>query len=218
MLEWTEPFHSEPTSVQLLTLVSVAPCRRVAAHHQAQAVVPVWRVGGEVRLVTWRRRPLHPLPPAYVGDGAWEEGHCQWMPQSPLDQLIAPVFRHPLFLFLLTRDKHHPYVETCGITGAGEHLRWRRFLSLDQSHTSVVLLIGVGILRNPIIFPERNVHNQGYEDNMTGTVFRSIYRFKDECSPLLHQESIRSLFIFQILDTVLCRWQLLITSMMWKQS
>lgn len=107
-IEWTDPFFILNHHVLSFTLLSVAPRRRVTAHHQAQAVVPVWRVGGKVWLVTWRRRSLHPLPPAHVGDGAWEEGHSQRMPQSPLDQLVAQVITCPLFFFLNPQQLTYP--------------------------------------------------------------------------------------------------------------
>lgn len=77
--------------MQSLTPLLVAPCRWAAAHNQAEAVVPVWRAGREVRLGARRRRPLHPLPSAHAGDGAGKEGHGRRMPQPPLDQLVATI-------------------------------------------------------------------------------------------------------------------------------
>lgn len=224
-MNWPFP---EPTSVLLLTLPSVAPCRRVTAHHQAQALVPVWRVGGEVRLVTRRRRPLHPLPPAHVGDGAWEEGHGQRMPQSPLDQLVAPVTNQTssfFFFFFLTPPQQ--LTNTSSLSGnLWNNRSWRTFklekiFFSDRFHTSVISLIGVDVLRKPIISPKRNVSPRQWRQHDVETVSsKAPPEFKDECSPALyHQDSNRSLFfpsLFQILDRLVDHWQLLITSVMWE--
>lgn len=124
--EWTDPFV-KPTSGLSLTLLSVAPLRWVTAYHQAQALVPVWRVGGEVRLVTRRCWSLHPLPPAHVGDGAWEEGHGQRMPQSPLDQFVAPV-TNPMSSFLFLKKNPQQLTNTPSLSGTLWNNRgWRTF-------------------------------------------------------------------------------------------
>lgn len=142
-----------------MTLLPISPCRWAAAHHQAKAVVPVWRAGREVRLGTRRRRPLHPLPSAHAGDGAREEGHGRRMPQPPLDQLVATITDQtpsssgtPTVSLSIV-----PLVAACGTTAwrdAGDHLSWSRwerlillswpiphihsflYLSRRKSHTS----------------------------------------------------------------------------------
>lgn len=117
-------FPLRPT-VQV-TVLCLALCRWTAAHHQAEAMVPVRCAGGEVRLDAWRRRSVHSLPSAHAGDGAWEEGLGRGMPQPPLAQLLAtntdqsppplPSYPHPPDSW----PKHLPLVAAFGTPMLGE--------------------------------------------------------------------------------------------------
>lgn len=105
-------------------LLYVALCRWTATHHKTEALVIVRRAGGEVRLVSWRRRPLHPLPPAHAGDGAWEEGLRQRMPQPRLAQLVATNHER-MSLSPMSPRPWNSYPKCCSVDGLWNNSRKR---------------------------------------------------------------------------------------------
>lgn len=65
------------------------PCRRTAAYHQAEALEPLWRPRGKVRLAPWRCCTVYRFPDPHVRNGSWKTSLSWRMPSASLVEFLA---------------------------------------------------------------------------------------------------------------------------------
>lgn len=114
---------------------SVCRPRRLASHHQAEAVGFVRRAGGEVRVVQRRGSLFQQLPAAHAGPSARAESHGRPLPLPPvalnLDRPPTRVLSQPTGAGNHALSKTH---HVCEIPATASHLRSTPRLFLDTTH------------------------------------------------------------------------------------
>lgn len=182
-------------------MLRVPPCRRAAAHHQVEAVVSVRRAGRKVRLVTRRRRPLHAVPAAHAGDGAWEEGLGRGMPKPPLAQLIAANFGHvpsPSPFNLPSAPTVSPNIDLCWQQVEPSRIETLPSSSFQAHRTRLYSYMGnVKTSKKQFLQQKGTV---GWEDG--------FHRREQKCCCLFRHQDV-SLFFISLLLLSLNYWKLL---------